>query len=218
MKSFRKMLTDSRSSCRVCLQATRPAQRSRSASTTNRKTIRSCQRPITGCSHMRHWMRWWRIQRILTTMRCRRRQTSRCFEKSSKTGNHTLNCWHHIVKIPENLRHSQSSRDISGHLTRPLPLPIRLQSGLISKEKCTSHFHAAWCRSVLESRKVLMSERKSSPATVGIWYMWHFRMPSKHRKHRQIPQGFSDLIQGLTTFWPRWQTSRQLRLSLTDTG
>ena len=24
---------------------------------TNRKTIRSCQRPITGCSHMRHWMR-----------------------------------------------------------------------------------------------------------------------------------------------------------------
>ena len=38
------------------LQATRPAQRSRSASTTNRKTIRSCQRPITGCSHMRHWM------------------------------------------------------------------------------------------------------------------------------------------------------------------
>ena len=75
----------------------------------NRKTIRSCQRPITGCSHMRHWMRWWRIQRILTTMRCRRRQTSRCFEKSSKTGNHTLNCWHRIVKIPENLRHSQSS-------------------------------------------------------------------------------------------------------------
>lgn len=96
---------------------------------------------------------------------------SRCFEKSSKTGNHTLNCWHHIVKIPENLRHSQSSRDISGHLTRPLPLPIRLQSGLISKEKCTSHFHAAWCRSVLESRKVLMSERKSSPAMADIWYM-----------------------------------------------
>ena len=30
MKSFRKMLTDSRSSCRVCLQATQPAQRSRS--------------------------------------------------------------------------------------------------------------------------------------------------------------------------------------------
>ena len=29
-KSFRKMLTDSRSSCRVCLQATRPAQRSKS--------------------------------------------------------------------------------------------------------------------------------------------------------------------------------------------
>ena len=57
MKSFRKMLTDSRSSCRVCLQATRPAQRSKSASTTNRKTIRSCQRPITGCSPTRHWMR-----------------------------------------------------------------------------------------------------------------------------------------------------------------
>ena len=167
---------------------------------------------------MRHWMRWWRIQRILTTMRCRHRQTSRCFEKSLKTGNHTLNCWHRIVKIPENLRHSQSSRDISGHLTRPLPLPIRLQSGLISKEKCTSHFHAAWCRFVLESRKVLMSERKSSPAMADILYMWHFRMPSKCRKHRQIPQGFSDLIQGLTTFLPRWQTSRQLRSSLTDTG
>ena len=30
MKSFRKMLTDSRSSCRVCLQATRTEQRSRS--------------------------------------------------------------------------------------------------------------------------------------------------------------------------------------------
>ena len=72
---------------------------------------------------------------------------------------------------PGNYEHSQSSRDISGHITRPLPLPIRLQSGLISKEKCTSHFHAAWCRSVLESRKVLMSERKSSPATADIWYM-----------------------------------------------
>ena len=89
----------------------------------------------------------------------------------SKTGNHTLNHWHHIVKIPENLRHSQSNRDISGHLTRPLPLPIRLQSGLISKEKCTSHFHAAWCRSVLERRKALISERKLNHATVDIWYM-----------------------------------------------
>ncbi|MFQ9546769.1 MAG: hypothetical protein ACLRZ6_01900 [Lachnospiraceae bacterium] len=61
--------------------------------------------------------------------------------------------------------------DISGHLTRPLPLPIRLQSGLISKEKCTSHFHAAWCRSVLERRKALISERKLNHATVDIWYM-----------------------------------------------
>lgn len=39
------------------------------------------------------------------------------------------------------------------------------------KGKCTSHFHAAWCRFVLESRKVLMSERKSSPAMADIWYM-----------------------------------------------
>lgn len=42
---------------------------------------------------------------------------------------------------------------------------------VVIKKKCTSHFLAAWCRSVLESRKVLMSERKSSPATADIWYM-----------------------------------------------
>ena len=72
---------------------------------------------------------------------------------------------------PGSLRHSQNSLDISRHLTRLSPLPIRLQNGLISKENDTSHFHVAQFRSVLESRKALMSEQKSSPATADIWYM-----------------------------------------------
>ena len=97
--------------------------------------------------------------------------TSRYSERFLKTGNHTLSCWHRTVKTRESLRHSQNSLDISRHLTRLSPLPIRLQSGLISKEKCTSHFHVAQFRSVLESRKALMSEQKSSPATADIWYM-----------------------------------------------
>lgn len=69
----------------------------------------------------------------------------------------------------------------------------------IKRKKCTSHFHAAWCRSVLESRKVLMSERKSSPARRIYGICDISRMPSNVRLYRQIPQGFSD-DRGLTTF------------------
>ena len=95
-------------------------------------------------------------------MRCRHRQTSRCFEKSSKTGNHTLNCWHHIVKIPENLRHSQSSRDISGHRTRQLPLPIRLQSGLLHEQNGYSSYQ----RSTLPCE----AQEKTRQTTKKTWY------------------------------------------------
>ena len=45
-----------------------------------------------------------------------------------------------FFKILESLRHSQSSRDISGHRTRPLPLPIRLQSGLLHEQNGYSSY------------------------------------------------------------------------------
>ena len=41
----------------------------------------------------------------------------------------------------------------------------------LAHSEFNSHGVSVWCRFVLESRKVLMSERKSSPATADIWYM-----------------------------------------------
>ena len=79
---------------------------------------------------------------------------------------HTISIF--VDKTRKGLNHSQNNRNTSRHRTRPLLLPIRLQSGLISVEKCISPFHAVWCRSVLESRKDLMSEQKSSLAMADI--------------------------------------------------
>lgn len=133
-------------------------------------------------------------------MRCRHRQTSRYFWKSPhKTGNHTLNHWHHIAKIPENLKAQPKQTGIyQDTFYTTVTLPIRFKSGLISKENAHHISTLPW--SVLR-RKALISERKLNHAT-DIWYMWHFRMPSKCRKHRQIPHGFST--------WSRaWQLSNR---------
>ena len=148
MKSFRKMLTDSRSGCRS-LPASDPARTKiqKSNGCSRKQTEKSSIMPTSDrkleCTFERD---------IDTVMKNTKNQDYYAMPSIRATGRYPekiiLKDWKSHFELymasyrqnPENLRHSQSSRDISGHLTRPLPLPIRLQSGLISKEKCTSHF------------------------------------------------------------------------------
>ena len=65
-----------------------------------------------------------------------------------------------FFKILESLRHSQSSRDISGHRTRPLP--IRLQSGLLHEQNGYSSYQ----RSTLPCE----AQEKTRQTTKKTWY------------------------------------------------
>ena len=67
-----------------------------------------------------------------------------------------------FFKILESLRHSQSSRDISGHRTRQLPLPIRLQSGLLHEQNGYSSYQ----RSTLPCE----AQEKTRQTTKKTWY------------------------------------------------
>ena len=67
-----------------------------------------------------------------------------------------------FFKILESLRRSQSSRDISGHRTRPLPLPIRLQSGLLHEQNGYSSYQ----RSTLPCE----AQEKTRQTTKKTWY------------------------------------------------
>ena len=105
-----------------------------------------------------------------TTMRCRRRQTAGACEKSLKD-------WKSHFELLASYRQNPGKFKIQpkqpGYI-RTLYTTVTFTNQVAKRSDIKGkmhHFHAAWCRSVLESRKVLMSERKSSPATADIWYM-----------------------------------------------
>ena len=134
-------------------------------------------------------------------MRCRHRQTSRYFEKSSKTGNHTLNCWHRTVKIPGKFKAQPKQ---PGYIRTPYTT-VTFTNQVAKRSDIKGKMHITFPRCSVPicvgkpEGSYVRTEVKPSYGGYMVYVTFQDEVKTPEAFLR-IPQGFLDWIRDWTTF------------------